>query len=82
MLWRSTYSIGFHDRDGSGTDGLPLHEIFGWYCLVTLTAYRLSYGLSKLASARGRLLRLMILKIAVVCANIANLSVIHFHDVH
>ncbi|XP_050340539.1 sideroflexin-like [Bactrocera neohumeralis] len=100
MFWQfsnQTYNVGFNYCNGSGKDGLPMHELFTGYCVATLTACGLSYGLSKLAapassslssatsaappSARQRFLQLIIPYTAVACANIANLAVIRFRDV-
>lgn len=99
MFWQfsnQTYNVGFNYCNGSGKDGLAPTELFGGYCVATMTACGLSYGLSKLAASssssssssgggvratRQKLLQLVIPYTAVACANITNLAVIRFRDV-
>ncbi|CAG9568248.1 sre-2/carboxylate carrier-like protein [Leishmania major strain Friedlin] len=91
MFWQfsnQTYNVGFNYCNGSGKNGLPLHELAISYVVATGTACGTSYQLSKVASAfsastssAALLLQLMIPYTAVACANIANLGVIRFRDV-
>lgn len=91
MFWQfsnQTYNVGFNYCNGSGKDGLPLHELAMGYVVATCTACGTSYQLSKVAAATAsstssaaQFLRLLIPYTAVACANIANLGVIRFRDV-
>ncbi|KAG5511433.1 hypothetical protein JKF63_07396 [Porcisia hertigi] len=91
MFWQfsnQTYNAGFNYCNGSGKDGLPLHELALGYLVATGTACGTSYQLSKVASAvsastsaAAMFLKLMIPYTAVACANLANIGVMRFRDV-
>ncbi|KAG5507767.1 hypothetical protein JIQ42_08056 [Leishmania sp. Namibia] len=91
MFWQfsnQTYNVGFNYCNGSGKDGLPLHELAMGYVVATCTACGTSYRLSKVAAALSTstsssapFLKLMIPYTAVACANMANLGVVRFRDV-
>ncbi|GET85799.1 sre-2/carboxylate carrier-like protein [Leishmania tarentolae] len=91
IFWQfsnQTYNVGFNYCNGSGKDGLPLHELAIGYVVATCTACGTSYQLSKVSAALSAstsslalFLKLMVPYAAVACANIANLGVIRYRDV-